>query len=133
MAQNYERWKLHTYLEVTKPVSHIDIKLELKVDLNEHGHDQKITTILILRYATGKEIITTLDMAIPRSELLKLDAKLNVTLPSFNPMIFTIKIDEKKPREYDVSRLNNEAFFKKINWNALFFLGGRDGRLVQRS
>lgn len=104
MSQNYERSKLHTYVEVTKPISHIDIKLELKVDINQHGHDQKTTTILILRYATGKEIITTLDLAIPRSDLLKLDAKLNVTLPSFIPMIFTIKIDEKKPREYDVSK-----------------------------
>lgn len=68
-----------------------------------------VTRLLLFRPCTirvisGKEIVATLDLFLPRSEMFKMDAKLNVTLPSFVPMIFTTKIEEKKSREYDVSR-----------------------------
>ncbi|KAK6645660.1 hypothetical protein RUM43_001940 [Polyplax serrata] len=102
LSKNFNRTKLHTFVEITKPISHIDLKLELKVDINHHGHDDKSTTIFTLKYATGKEIVATLDLFLPRSEMFKMDAKLNVTLPSFVPMIFTTKIEEKKSREYDL-------------------------------
>jgi hypothetical protein len=42
-------------------------------------------------------------LIIPRGSLIYIDAKLNVTLPSFNPMLLNLKIHEKNPKEYDVS------------------------------
>jgi hypothetical protein len=44
-----------------------------------------------------------MDLAIPRGSLLYVDAKLNVTLPSFNPMLLGVKLNEKNPNDYDVS------------------------------
>lgn len=53
LSKNYDRTKLQTFVEITKPISHIDLKLELKVDINHRGHDDKSTTTLTLKYATG--------------------------------------------------------------------------------
>jgi len=43
------------------------------------------------------------DLAMPRSDLLIFDGKLNVTLPGFVPMILALQLNEKKEGEYDVS------------------------------
>jgi hypothetical protein len=50
-----------------------------------------------------KEVIISVDLTIPRGSLIYVDAKLNVTLPSFNPMLLELKLHEKNPNEYDVS------------------------------
>jgi hypothetical protein len=42
-------------------------------------------------------------LTIPRGSLIYVDAKLNVTLPSFNPMLLELKLHEKNPNEYVVS------------------------------
>lgn len=60
LSKNFNRTKLHTFVEITKPISHIDLKLELKVDINHHGHDDKSTTIFTLKYATGKLVLLVL-------------------------------------------------------------------------
>lgn len=51
----------------------------------------------------GKEVTASLALSIPRTENLKFDGKLNVTLPGFVPMVIILKLDEKKSGEYDVS------------------------------
>jgi hypothetical protein len=52
---------------------------------------------------SGKEVVISVDLAIPRGSLMYVDAKLNVTLPSFNPMLLAVKLHEKNPKDYDVS------------------------------
>lgn len=55
----------------------------------------------------GKEVVISLDLTIPRGSLLYVEAKLNVTLPSFNPMLLGVKVHEKNPKDYDVSYKDN--------------------------
>ncbi|KAL0271734.1 UNVERIFIED_CONTAM: hypothetical protein PYX00_008731 [Menopon gallinae] len=104
LGKSHDRTKLHTYIEITKPSKEIDIKFEFKTDISHNGLDDKSTSKLLLRHATGREILTTLDLSFPRSDVLRLDMNLNVTITfsSFVPMIFTLKIDEKKHHEYDI-------------------------------
>lgn len=51
-----------------------------------------------------------MDLIVPRGSLMYVDAKLNVTLPSFNPMLLKLKIHEKNPKEYDVSEKSSLSF-----------------------
>ena len=55
----------------------------------------------------GKEIVVTADVTIPRGTLLYVDARLNVTIPSFtHSMLVELKLHEKTPKDYDVSKIN---------------------------
>jgi hypothetical protein len=47
------------------------------------------------------------------------DAKLNVTLPSFNPMLLGLKLHEKNPKDYDVSYKDNSSLFLRTFGNKL--------------
>lgn len=60
---------------------------------------------------SGKEVVISLDLTIPRGSLLYVDAKLNVTLPSFNPMLLGVKLHEKNPKDYDVSYKDNSSTY----------------------
>lgn len=55
-----------------------------------------------------------MDLIIPRGSLIYVDANLNVTLPSFNPMLLKLKIHEKNPKEYDVSEKSSLSFINGL-------------------
>jgi hypothetical protein len=60
---------------------------------------------------SGKEVVISFDLTIPRGTLLYVDAKLNVTLPSFNPMLLGVTLHEKNPNDYDVSYKDNSSTY----------------------
>lgn len=51
----------------------------------------------------GKEILLLLNMKIPRGVMLDIEAHVNLTVPSFSPMLIDIDIKEKTRNEYDVN------------------------------
>jgi hypothetical protein len=63
----------------------------------------KICLLGHISVISGKEVVISIDLSIPRGTLIYVDAKLNITLPSFNPMLLEVKIHEKNSKEYDVS------------------------------
>jgi hypothetical protein len=60
---------------------------------------------------SGKEVVISVDLTIPHGSLVFVDAKLNITLPSFNPMLLGVKIHEKKPNDYTVSYKDNSSTY----------------------
>ncbi|XP_066998183.2 uncharacterized protein Apoltp [Anabrus simplex] len=97
-ARTYESNKVNFLIEVTKPISDI----HLKFSLNYHAAGADITVRAIIRYTTGKDIFITLNLKLPRSSLMYVEAKLNVTLPSFHPMVIELQLHEKTPNEYNI-------------------------------
>ena len=69
---------------------------------------------VIVWVISGKEVVISLDLTIPRGSLLYVDAKLNVTLPSFNPMLLGVRLHEKKPNDYDVSYKDNSSTYLQV-------------------
>lgn len=94
--------KLSTFLAITKPSNQIDIKLHLLHAQIGAAIDSRV----LVRYAEHKEIIVTLYLSRPYKPLFEIDMVLNVTLPSFTPMILEVGINEKKKNIYDVSQSN---------------------------
>ncbi|CAH1394070.1 unnamed protein product [Nezara viridula] len=91
--------KLNTSLEIIKPNSGIDIKLGFIKQNTPNNSTSKV----IVRYATGKEIILTFDLNIPHGSLFYFENKIKVLLmPSKEQMSVCVKIFEKSPNDYDV-------------------------------
>ncbi|PSN49824.1 hypothetical protein C0J52_08839 [Blattella germanica] len=94
-----ESCKLNTYLEITKPLS--DINISLSFYYVNKGSDHK--AVAKVQYTTGKEVVVTVDVTIPRGSTLFIDARLNVTIPSFtHSMLLEFKLHEKTSKDYDI-------------------------------
>ncbi|GLH12107.1 Apolipophorins, partial [Gryllus bimaculatus] len=97
-AKSYDTTKINLAVRVTKPIT--DINLQFTVSYLSSGPETNVRSII--RYATGKDIHITLDLKIPRSALTFIEAKLNVTLPTFHPMVLDLQLHEKTPNEYNI-------------------------------
>ncbi|XP_069692884.1 uncharacterized protein Apoltp isoform X2 [Periplaneta americana] len=100
---------------------HFDAELGLKIKDVKYGHIYQPRLYLAInneRIAelSDKEVVITLDLTIPRGSLLFIDAKINITLPSFNPMLLELKLHEKSPNEYDIEV--SGTWFSGHNFNA---------------
>jgi len=99
--RNVEGYKLNTFLAITKPLSDINITLSFLYHLVGPAYKAEAR----IQYATGKEVVISIDLQVPRGSLVYVDAKLNVTLPTFNPMLLGVKLHEKKPNDFDIELL----------------------------
>lgn len=91
--------KISAYIAITKPIQ----KLDIKVGINHYSHGTETNTRGLIRYAPGKEIMLLVDVKMPRGTLLDVEAHVNLTIPSFNPMLIGINVKERSRKEYDVS------------------------------
>lgn len=91
--------KFQAMASLTRPQSNLDLKGQLSCDVN--GHDLNVNTLV--RYAKNKEILLSMFWSHPRQALEYIEGRLNLTVPSFNPMILQGKLREKTDNNYLVS------------------------------
>ncbi|XP_073994094.1 apolipoprotein lipid transfer particle isoform X2 [Rhodnius prolixus] len=91
--------KVNTSLSVFKPSSDIDIKL----GFIKQETSNNISAIILVKYATGKELVTMFDLNVPHGTLFYCESKLRVIVHAAVEQlsIFT-KIWEKSVKEYDL-------------------------------
>lgn len=91
--------KVNSYLQIKKPANDIDIKLGFSHEVLSGASN----TVAMVRYASSKEIKMSLDLKLPRGSMLYLEGKLRINLPTGSePMVVTLHIHEKQPKEYDI-------------------------------
>ncbi|XP_014226324.1 uncharacterized protein LOC106652091 isoform X2 [Trichogramma pretiosum] len=86
------------HVAIRKPVQDIDIKVG--VDYRSVGPESK--TVFLVRYAPNKEITLAVDIVMPRGTLLVVDGRANLTVPNFNSMLLSAKINERARNEYEL-------------------------------
>ncbi|BES90627.1 Domain of Unknown Function (DUF1081) [Nesidiocoris tenuis] len=103
--QQYEAFslnKLNTSLAIRKPNSDIDIK----IGFSKHQTPVNTNLMLLIRYATKKEIVTSFDVHIPLGSLFYFESRLVVMLHGAkHHLTLFSKIFEKKSRDYDIELL----------------------------
>ncbi|XP_065216942.1 uncharacterized protein Apoltp isoform X2 [Planococcus citri] len=97
--RSFNGLKLNSHLEITKPITDVNVKL----GVGYHSHPAGSSSMVLVRYATGKDIVIKLDIVSPQSPRFHYEFTLNTTLPSVQqPMIVHFRINERFEREYDV-------------------------------
>ncbi|XP_056647213.1 uncharacterized protein LOC130451874 [Diorhabda sublineata] len=74
--------------------------LELRGKLTYETYRYDITSVLLIQYGQNKEVSITIFWSHPRSSLEQIKTHVNVTIPSFTPMILRLQITEKQPKDY---------------------------------
>ncbi|XP_046746375.1 uncharacterized protein LOC124411334 [Diprion similis] len=90
--------KITAFIAITKPIQNLDIK----VGISHFSHGVKTITSGLIRYAPGKEIALLTTVKMPRGAMFDIEAHVNLTIPTFTPMLIDIDIKEKVRNEYDV-------------------------------
>lgn len=98
-ANKHDGRKLNTWISVTKKNKQLDWKIQFTFD--QSGPSSNV--LAIVRYAKDKTISVSLYVSMPSISHTHIESKLNVTIPSFSPMILEAKILEALTNEYDVS------------------------------
>lgn len=99
LNNSYESSKYSAQISVFKPISRLDVGLQLlyeKMGFQHHGW-------IVVKYAPTKEIISDIDVSFISRPSLQADGKFNLTIPSFVPFVIEGSIAEKSQREYVVS------------------------------
>lgn len=91
--------KLNTFIEVQRPATQLDLKFQVRYEVS----GPKTNVFLLCRYAKDKDISVALYLSMPHGSLFYVEGKLNVTIPSFIPMILDGKLQEKTTNKYDAS------------------------------
>lgn len=84
---------------IKRLISSIDLEMKLRYDSTRHDKNMKVS----IHYAKDKDIIVTIYWYNPRHTLKKIEGFLNVTIPTFKPMILGGKLKEKNLDDYSVS------------------------------
>lgn len=99
----YQRRSNTTNLKINaalkRPISNIDLETKLRYESTRHDKNMKVS----IHYAKDKDIIVTIYWYHPRHALKKIEGFLNVTIPTFKPMILDGKLREKGFDDYIVS------------------------------
>nr|XP_023014254.1 uncharacterized protein LOC111504019 [Leptinotarsa decemlineata] len=74
--------------------------LDLKGEFIYETFRQNITTALLVKYGKNKEVSVTIFWSHPRTALEQIKTHVNVTIPSFTPMILKLEIVEKSRKDY---------------------------------
>lgn len=100
LARNTEQKTETTFaIEVTRPLSSIDLKLYVKYDeLYKNGTEH--TVVVLTRYSTNKEIIAKTSVFIPKGNLFGFDATVLLTVPDLGTCSASVKIQERIQRSY---------------------------------
>lgn len=132
--RSYNGLKLNTHLQITKPITDVNVKF----GLSHQSHPGGSTSTALVRYAKGtsinqlslagvefytwslfwiadKDIVVRLDIHCPQEKQFHYELKLNMTLPAVQqPMIVQVRILGKDENEYNVSR--SFAATYRISW-----------------
>lgn len=113
----YQRRSNTTNLKVNagikRPISNIDLETKLLYKATGHDKNMKIS----IHYAKDKDIIVTIYWYYPRHALKRIEGFLNVTIPTFKPLILDGKLREKIFDEYVVSICTNFIFQLHLDGN----------------
>ncbi|XP_046620371.1 uncharacterized protein LOC124305239 [Neodiprion virginianus] len=90
--------KITAFIAITKPIQNLDIK----VGVSHFSRGVKTISSGLIRYAPGKEIALLTTVKMPRGAMFDIEAHVNLTIPTFTPMLIDIDIKEKTRNEYDV-------------------------------
>ncbi|KRT82860.1 hypothetical protein AMK59_3749 [Oryctes borbonicus] len=90
--------KLQVDASLTKPSSGLDLKTALVYERMGYWVDTKA----LIRYNTGKEIMIQAFWSYPKQVLDDIEARLNITVPSYTPMILKVKVKEQNFHNYAI-------------------------------
>lgn len=82
-----------------KPVTDLDMGLEMMYESS--GPDT--SGLVKVKYATEKEVSVSVFWSHPRTTLEHIEGRLNITIPTFKPMVIEGKLHENKTSVYIVS------------------------------
>lgn len=82
-----------------RPSTELDMGLEMMYETS--GPDTN--TLVKVKYATEKEVSVGVFWSHPRTALEHLEGRLNITIPTFKPMVVEGKLHENKTSVYVVS------------------------------
>lgn len=86
-------------VEVTRPLSNIDLKFYIKYDeLYKNGTEH--TLVLLTRYSTNKEIVAKTSVFIPKGNLFGFDATFLLTVPDLGTCSSSVRVQEKLQKSY---------------------------------
>lgn len=101
-------------IEVTKPKTSTDLKFQIKYDeIYKNGTEHNL--VLLVRYATQKEIVATGSVLLPRGALLGIDATFALSIPDMNTCSAALKIKERVKKDYYVSFKLCESYLASDN------------------
>lgn len=108
---------INTILLFSKPAKNIDVNADFKY----HSKGPNTNLDLIVDYAKDKRFSSTVFWYHNKRPLLDFKLDLNVTVPTFHPMIANFKLHEKQASHYDVSNLHFFLGFSNVRSNLFQF------------
>lgn len=91
-------------IEMNRPQSNIDVKFHVKYDKNfKDGTEHNV--LMLIRYSTNKEIVSTTSVLFPQGALFMVDASSVLTIPDINSCSATVKMKELTRKKYYVSTI----------------------------
>ncbi|XP_055638867.1 uncharacterized protein LOC129776937 isoform X2 [Toxorhynchites rutilus septentrionalis] len=86
-------------VELTRPRSRMDFKAMIKHENNiKKGTEHNV--LMLLRYATNKEVTAVFSVYLPRGVLFAIDTAANITVPGFDSCTIHFRVTEKIRKEY---------------------------------
>ncbi|KAJ8964440.1 hypothetical protein NQ314_004909, partial [Rhamnusium bicolor] len=87
-------------LKVLAAVSRKSSNLALKGEFICESFRHDVNMAVLVKYGNNKEVSITVFWSHPRSTLEQIKTHINVTIPSFTPMILKVEVEEKHPKDY---------------------------------
>lgn len=89
-------------LKLVTAVNRKSNNLALKGEFIYESYRHDLNIAALVKYGDNKEIVATIFWSHPRSTLEQIKTHINITIPSFTPMILKVDIEEKHPKDYMV-------------------------------
>ncbi|KYB29704.1 hypothetical protein TcasGA2_TC031518 [Tribolium castaneum] len=89
---------LNTILSVGKQSTGLNLKGKFNVVVK----NPTVDVLLVIKYGNDKEVSVTMFWSHPRTTLEQMEGRINITIPSFTPMILQGKLQEKVASDYIV-------------------------------
>ncbi|KAJ8968085.1 hypothetical protein NQ317_002630 [Molorchus minor] len=83
-------------------VSRKSTNLALKSEFIYETYRHDINLAAVVKYGNNKQVSMTFYWSYPRTTLEQIKAHVNITIPSFTPMVLKVDIEEKTPKDYIV-------------------------------
>uniref|UniRef100_A0A6P7GJY7 Uncharacterized protein LOC114337760 n=1 Tax=Diabrotica virgifera virgifera TaxID=50390 RepID=A0A6P7GJY7_DIAVI len=74
--------------------------LGLRGEFTYETYRSDVSSALVIQYGKNKEVSITTFWSHPRSNLEQIKTHINVTIPSFTPMILRLEVLEKQPKDF---------------------------------
>ncbi|KAJ3640007.1 hypothetical protein Zmor_003331 [Zophobas morio] len=88
----------NTILSVSKQSTGLNLKGEFTVEVKNPNVD----VLMVIKYGNDKEVSVAVFWSHPRTQLEHMEGRINITVPSFTPMILEGKLQEKVASQYIV-------------------------------